>query len=105
MINHANRRKILGYRLRSDFITARPKSDRCAVVRAPNMRKFAMIVVVEKYNAHKYSHLIEKMYRLRAHIFHDRLGWDLQVVDGKERDKYDDEEPVYIIHTDDKRAK
>ena len=61
-----------------------------------------MIVVVEKYNAHKYSHLIEKMYRLRAHVFHDRLGWDVQVVDGKERDKYDDEEPVYMIHTDDK---
>jgi len=60
-----------------------------------------MIVVVEKYNAHKYSHLIEKMYRLRAHVFHDRLGWDVQVVDGKERDKYDDEEPVYVIHTDD----
>jgi N-acyl-L-homoserine lactone synthetase len=61
-----------------------------------------MIVVVEKYNAHKYSHLIEKMYRLRAHVFHDRLGWDVQVVDGKERDKYDDGEPVYVIHTDDK---
>ena len=61
-----------------------------------------MIVVVEKYNAHKYSHLIEKMYRLRAHVFHDRLGWDVQVVDGKERDKYDDEEPVYVIHTDDR---
>jgi len=61
-----------------------------------------MIVVVEKYNAHKYSHLIEKMYRLRAHVFHDRLGWDVQVVDGKERDKYDDEQPVYVIHTDDK---
>jgi hypothetical protein len=34
VINHVNRRKILGYRLRSDFITARPKYDRCAVVRA-----------------------------------------------------------------------
>jgi N-acyl-L-homoserine lactone synthetase len=61
-----------------------------------------MIVVVEKYNAHRYSHLIDKMYRLRARIFHDRLGWDVHVVDGKERDKYDDEEPVYIIYTDDK---
>ena len=64
-----------------------------------------MIVVVQKYNAHKYSDLIEKMYRLRAHVFHDRLGWDVHVVDGKERDKYDDEEPVYVIHTDDKARK
>jgi acyl homoserine lactone synthase len=61
-----------------------------------------MILVVEKYNAPRYSHLIDKMHRLRARIFHDRLGWDVQVVDGKERDKYDDEEPVYIIYTDDK---
>jgi len=61
-----------------------------------------MIVVVQKYNAHEYSQLIEKMYRLRAHIFHDRLGWDVQVIDGKERDKYDDEGPVYIIDTDDR---
>ena len=60
-----------------------------------------MIVVIEKNNAHKYSNLVDKMHRLRARIFHDRLGWDVRVVDGKERDKYDDEEPVYIIYTDD----
>jgi acyl homoserine lactone synthase len=60
-----------------------------------------MIVVIEKNNAHKYSNLVDEMYRLRARIFHDRLGWDVRVVDGKERDKYDDEGPVYIIYTDD----
>ena len=60
-----------------------------------------MIVVIEKNNAHKYSNLVDKMHRLRARIFHDRLGWDVRVVDGKERDKYDDEGPVYIIYTDD----
>lgn len=41
------------------------------------------------------------MFRLRARIFHDRLGWDVTVVDGKERDKYDEETPVYIIYADD----
>lgn len=60
-----------------------------------------MIVVIEKNNAHKYSNLVDEMHRLRARIFHDRLGWDVRVVDGKERDKYDDEGPVYIIYTDD----
>ena len=30
------------------------------------------------------------MFRLRARVFRDRLGWDVQVVDGKEHDKYDD---------------
>jgi acyl homoserine lactone synthase len=60
-----------------------------------------MIVVIEPHNAHEYSNLIDEMFRLRARIFRDRLRWDVQVVDGKERDKYDDEAPVYLIYTDD----
>ena len=60
-----------------------------------------MIVVVETCNQHKYSRLMDEMFRLRARIFHDRLKWDVNVVDGKERDKYDEQAPVYIIHTDD----
>jgi acyl homoserine lactone synthase len=60
-----------------------------------------MIVVIEQHNAHRYSNLMDEMFRLRARIFHDRLRWDVQVVDGKERDKYDDEGPVYLIYTDD----
>jgi N-acyl-L-homoserine lactone synthetase len=60
-----------------------------------------MIVVIEPHNAHKYSNLIDEMFRLRARIFRDRLRWDVQVVDGKERDKYDDEAPVYLVYTDD----
>jgi acyl homoserine lactone synthase len=63
----------------------------------------AMIVVVEKYNAHKYSNLMDEMFRLRARIFHERLKWDVQVEDGRERDKYDDEGPVYIIYTDEEQ--
>src|SRR5271154_6148657 len=63
-----------------------------------------MIVVVEKYNAHKYSDLMDAMFRLRACVFHDRLGWDVKVADGKERDRYDDEGPVYIIYTDELRT-
>jgi acyl homoserine lactone synthase len=59
-----------------------------------------MFVVIEQYNAHKYSHLIDEMFRLRARIFRDRLRWDVRVADGKERDKYDNEGPVYIIYTD-----
>lgn len=63
-----------------------------------------MIVVVEQHNAHKYSDLIEQMFRLRARVFRDRLKWDVQVADGKERDKYDDEGPVYLIYTDDEQG-
>jgi acyl homoserine lactone synthase len=60
-----------------------------------------MIIVIEPHNAAKYPKLMEKMFRLRARVFRDRLGWDVQVADGKERDKYDDEAPVYLIYADD----
>ena len=61
---------------------------------------FAMIVVVKSHNAERHSNLLEQMFNLRAQIFHEHLGWDVNVTDGKERDKYDDEGPVYIIYTD-----
>ncbi len=61
-----------------------------------------MIVVLEQHNAHKYPYLIDEMFRLRARIFRDRLNWDVLVKDGHERDRYDDEQPVYIIYSDDK---
>jgi len=59
-----------------------------------------MIFIVEQHNYGKYSELIDDMFRLRARIFYDRLRWDVQVTDGKERDRYDDEGPVYLIYTD-----
>jgi acyl homoserine lactone synthase len=62
---------------------------------------FHMIVLIEKHTAHRYANLMERMFRLRAQVFGDRLGWDVQVVGGLERDKYDDAAPVYLIHTDD----
>jgi N-acyl-L-homoserine lactone synthetase len=60
-----------------------------------------MIIIVEAHNAEKHADLLEQMFRQRARIFHDRLGWDVIVKDGKERDRFDDENPVYIIYTDD----
>jgi acyl homoserine lactone synthase len=59
-----------------------------------------MIVVVERHNANRHARLLDQMFRLRARIFGDRLKWNVRVVKGKERDRYDDESPVYIIYTD-----
>jgi len=50
-----------------------------------------MIVVVEPHSAEKHGHLLEQMFRMRARIFHDHLGWDVVVKDGMERDKYDEQ--------------
>jgi N-acyl-L-homoserine lactone synthetase len=61
-----------------------------------------MIVVVEPHNVAQHSEILDQMFRLRARVFHDRLGWDVDVSDGRERDKYDDEAPVYLIYVDDR---
>ena len=45
-----------------------------------------MIVAIEPHNACEYPNLMDKMFRLRARVFRDRLGWDVQVIDGKEPD-------------------
>lgn len=42
----------------------------------------------------------EPMYRLRYQVFHERLGWDVQVRDGQESDRFDDPDSVYMIATD-----
>ena len=59
-----------------------------------------MIVVVEPHNIHRYPHLIDEMFRLRARIFNDRLKWDVNIIEGRERDRFDEEKPVYLIYTD-----
>ena len=45
---------------------------------------------------------MDQMFQMRARVFHDRLRWNVRVVDGRERDKYDDDAPVYVIYTDDR---
>jgi acyl homoserine lactone synthase len=63
-----------------------------------------MIVVIEPFNAHKYSNLMDKMFELRARIFHARKRWDVKVVGGRERDKFDDLGPVYVLYTDEEMS-
>ncbi|PPC87445.1 MAG: conjugal transfer protein TraI [Hyphomicrobium sp.] len=41
--------------------------------------------------------LFDQMYKLRARVFSERLGWDVRVKDGKERDEFDDSNPLYGI--------
>lgn len=56
--------------------------------------------------AHQWSdnfHILDQMYRLRAKVFVDELGWDVSVRDGLERDAYDDCNPVYLVWTDKNR--
>jgi len=64
-----------------------------------------MIVVVQQHNAQQYGSLLNQMFRLRARVFHERLGWKVEVTDGKEIDKYDSEDPAYVMYTDEDQQK
>ena len=59
-----------------------------------------MIIVVEKNSYQANADLLQQMFRLRARIFYDRLKWDVSVVNGLERDKFDEHDPLYIISID-----
>jgi acyl homoserine lactone synthase len=56
-----------------------------------------MLKLIEGAQAHLFPNEIDAMFRSRAEIFRDRLGWDVVVKDGKERDGFDDCNPLYLI--------
>jgi acyl homoserine lactone synthase len=43
---------------------------------------------------------LSEMFRLRARVFSGRLGWDVSVADGMEKDQFDNLEPVYLLQRD-----
>ena len=43
-----------------------------------------MIYVIDSLNRTEYSKLLTDMFRLRKRVFHDQLGWDVQITDGQE---------------------
>lgn len=43
---------------------------------------------------------IAEMHRMRARVFRDRLKWDVEVSDGRERDRFDDLHPIYLLQRD-----
>jgi len=60
-----------------------------------------MIYVIDSLNQSAYSTLLNNMFRLRKRVFHDRLGWDVQITDGLETDLFDDLDPAHVISVDD----
>ncbi|WP_344472885.1 acyl-homoserine-lactone synthase [Nonomuraea monospora] len=45
--------------------------------------------------------LLDGMFRLRHEVFYERLRWDVASLHGRERDFYDDCQPVYVIAYED----
>ena len=60
-----------------------------------------MIVVVDGLNRDKHEELLRSMHRLRARVFDERLGWDVRVEGGEERDMFDLLDPTHVLSVDD----
>ena len=56
-----------------------------------------MILTIESHNRHHFPDLIDQMFRMRAEVFSGRLGWDVAVTNGREIDRFDDEDPAYLL--------
>lgn len=59
-----------------------------------------MIYVIDSLNKQDYQPMLEEMFRLRKRVFHDRLGWDVEITDGMEIDLFDKLDPAYIVSVD-----
>ncbi len=59
-----------------------------------------MLKLIEGARAACFAKEMDQMFRNRAEIFFHRLGWDVVVKDGYERDRFDDLNPLYLVSVD-----
>ena len=59
-----------------------------------------MLKLIEGSRASCFAREMDEMFRNRADIFFNRLGWDVVVKDGYERDRFDDLNPLYLVSVD-----
>jgi len=60
-----------------------------------------MLILVDGINKSKFTTILDDMYKLRARVFQDRMGWDVRVTNGREIDEFDELDPAYVICLDD----
>ncbi|MGH1577236.1 acyl-homoserine-lactone synthase [Planktotalea sp.] len=60
-----------------------------------------MIISIDGINAHHFQGLLEQTYALRARVFCDRLGWEVDVTNGLETDHFDTLNPTTLVSVDD----
>ncbi len=59
-----------------------------------------MLKLIEGARSSDFQNEMDAMFRNRAEIFSERLGWDVVVKDGHERDGFDDLNPLYLVSVD-----
>jgi acyl homoserine lactone synthase len=70
------------------------------------MKESGMAMIITLTNADRVERpvLFDQMFQSRAVVFHDRLGWDVKVENGREMDWYDRQaDPVYLLAIDDEQ--
>jgi N-acyl-L-homoserine lactone synthetase len=60
-----------------------------------------MIIVIDALNRKRFGDVLDEMHRLRARVFGDRLGWEVEVTNGMEIDRFDALDPVHFVGLDD----
>ena len=59
-----------------------------------------MILVIDALNKDTFGPVLDEMYQLRARVFSDRMGWDVNITSGREIDDFDDQHPAYVVQLD-----
>ncbi len=59
-----------------------------------------MLKLIEGSYASFFPREIDAMFRNRAETFSERLGWDVVVENGRERDQFDAANPLYLLSVD-----
>jgi acyl homoserine lactone synthase len=59
-----------------------------------------MLKLIEGSYASFFPKEMDAMFRSRAETFHERLGWEVEVKNGYERDRFDDLNPLYLVSVD-----
>ncbi len=59
-----------------------------------------MFLLIQPHQYDRYAGLLEQSLRLRKRVFHDCLGWQVDVPHGLERDAYDGLGAVYLVWCD-----
>ena len=59
-----------------------------------------MIRIIDGRLRHRYANEMDAMHRIRKKVFHDRMKWDVSVINDWEIDGYDALAPVYLACVD-----
>ena len=59
------------------------------------------VLIFKSKSHHASPELLDDMYRLRHHVFKERMKWDIPSVDGMDIDQFDALDPLYAAYLDD----